>query len=1810
MKSIRAGFLHGCFFWLAIITAQAQTAQTNLAVTVRHAPALNGNGLIQGSLQQLLGENATLNGGFTMTGDLLVPGTPALRVNSNPTFAGTIAGTGSASPAGYQITLNGNCSLRYLRTQTAPVSLPAVTAPPQPAGTRAVTITSANQSIGNPATLRDLTLNGNVGQVTVPPGTYGNFTVNGGSGVVLGVAGGLQAVNYNLQNLNLNGSSTLKVVGPVILTVANGFTANGTVGASNNPAWLQLQVASGGFTLNGGCTVYGLVLAPNGTVIINGNSTLIGASASDQFTLNGGGVVRWGGSSTQTSPPPAAVPQSITLAENSSTNLTLTGSDSQGRTLTFSLLTLPAHGTVSGAPPNVTYKPATNYFGGDAFTFKVNNGLTDSLPATVSLTITQVYYPPAAFPQSLANFEDTALPVTLTGCDPQGYALNFSVLTQPGHGTLSGTAPNLAYHPATNYFGNDSFTFRVGDGVSNSLPATISIANQPVDDAPMVVAGPDQLIILPANSVSLAGSVIYDVFPGTVDSVLWSKASGPGNVTFSNPSNTLTAATFSQSGIYRLHLFASDSFLSGSGDLFVTVDAPPAVNAGPSKTNTFPGTVTLSGTASDDGLPTNGTLTVVWSKISGPGTVIFSQPSTTNPQPVTTATFSTNGVYVLRLTADDGMATNHSDVTVIENLPPAVNAGTSILTNGLHAVLNGRVADDGLPGAFLSVRWSQSSEPGTITFSDASATNTMATASQSGTYVLTLTAFDGAATSSNDVVVTFNLPPVASAGPDQTVNFGTTVTLAGTVADDQLPYNTLASTWTEASGPGNAIFADASLTNTTVTFDQPGTYILRLTASDTLAATNADVAIRVNSAPAVDAGADQVVTFGAPATLAGSYTDDGIPGSAVTTFWTQISGPASAVFTDPTAASTTMNFSQSGVYVFQLTANDGLTNGSAQVTVIVNQAPTVTVTADKPTVEMPDTVTLTGVVSDDGLPNGTLTCLWNQVGGPGTAAFSKPAGTNTTVSFSAAGTYILSLTANDSVVTGSGSIKLTVLPTNQPPVANSQTLSVPGYTSLKITLTGIDPEGASLAYTLLSQPAHGTLNLQPWTLNQYIYTPATDYNGTDSFAFKVNDGRLDSAPATVTINVQAVTNALQLNVPGDQETPQDAPLAFEEERRITIRGGKADSGSLALSLSVTNGTLTLGSTNGLVVISGANGTGSLAVSGSQDDLNTALDGLIYLGNPYFVGTDAIVLTVEELEGAGSMDSKVVPITVLPILTLVYPFTGAVQDAPFVITYGALYWNSDIGDGVSFRVESLTSGKLSKDGQPLDYGASLVSPGESVVWTPPSDAVGQVEAFRIVAWDGTHQSSNTVPVYVEVHAPMHLNVPGEQAVPHNVALVFGANRLISITDEDAGLGVLVLSMSVSGATLTLGSTAGLEWQAGANGTSTMVVRGTLTDLNAALAGLSYLNLANFSGADLLNITVDDLGNNDLGVNFKDAKTIPITVIAPPNNPPKVSIVAPADTSQFQFGQTITVEAAATDRDGQVIRVALLADGQELAEFTAPPFTTAWTNATLGRHVLSAMATDDRGDTSISSGVAIWVVDENGDFLVEAGPDQIISLPNAAFLAGTVEIQSPGTGSQTNVTWLKLDGPDGVQFSEPNALTTPVQFSEPGSYTFKLQVAYSGGTRSDLLKVDVLPLPPDRLKAARSNRGTDFWLTFLANASTYYEPEYRGNDLYISAEVDTVGRVEFSDGSDAQRFQVRAGSTTIVTPDWKQSGLSISDSIRPSAIHVTTDHPATVHGLTYVDSSTDGYLALPTAMLGTDYIVLSYRNAPSWYDHKSR
>ncbi|HWA08481.1 MAG TPA: MBG domain-containing protein [Opitutaceae bacterium] len=266
------------------------TLVISIGALVRHGPALNGG--LDGSLQVLLPESTTLNGSAWVSGDLLVPGTPTVQLNGHPAYGGTINGTGAASPSNYTITLNGNALLRHVVRQTDAIALPAVAAPPAPAGTRSVSINAAGQPVGDFATLRNLTLNTNGGQVAVPAGTYGTFTANGSSGFVFGDPNATEPVVYNLQGLTLNGTSRLTIVGPVVLNLAGGVSLNGTVTTSGHPEWLALNLAAGGLTLNGSVTFEGFVTAPAGTVTINGSSELDGGVAADRLTINGNGLLK------------------------------------------------------------------------------------------------------------------------------------------------------------------------------------------------------------------------------------------------------------------------------------------------------------------------------------------------------------------------------------------------------------------------------------------------------------------------------------------------------------------------------------------------------------------------------------------------------------------------------------------------------------------------------------------------------------------------------------------------------------------------------------------------------------------------------------------------------------------------------------------------------------------------------------------------------------------------------------------------------------------------------------------------------------------------------------------------------------------------------------------------------------------------------------------------------------------------------------------------------------------------------------------------------------------------------------------------------------------------------------------------------------------------------------------------------------------------------------------------------------------------------------------------------------------------------
>ncbi|MCC6166268.1 MAG: IPT/TIG domain-containing protein [Caldilineaceae bacterium] len=452
----------------------------------------------------------------------------------------------------------------------------------------------------------------------------------------------------------------------------------------------------------------------------------------------------------------------------------------------------------------------------------------------------------------------------------------------------------------------------------------------PPNQAPSVNAGADQAVNLP-NTVLLAAAVSDDGLPtppGTV-TLQWSKASGPGNVTFGSPTAANTTASFSASGTYVLRLTANDGELDGWDEATVKVNQPPSVNAGADQSVTLPAGAALAATVSDDGLPNPpGALTLQWSKASGPGDVTFENAAAAN----TSASFSAAGVYVLRISASDGSAGNMDELTVTvnpaapSNQPPSVNAGPDqTITSPAQALLSGTASDDGLPNppGVVALQWSKVDGPGDVTFDSPNTGATAAGFTATGEYVLRLTADDGALSAWDEVTVTVNpaaptnQAPSVNAGADQTVTLPDSVTLAATVSDDGLPNGTLTLQWSKTSGPGNVTFVDAAAANTTAGFSAAGEYVLRLTAGDGEQSAWDEVAVTVND-PNTTPTAPVITSF-SPA--------GGAEGDTVTVSGSGFSGATSVKFNGTEATFVVESDSQ-----IRTTVPAGATSGPLSVT--------------------------------------------------------------------------------------------------------------------------------------------------------------------------------------------------------------------------------------------------------------------------------------------------------------------------------------------------------------------------------------------------------------------------------------------------------------------------------------------------------------------------------------------------------------------------------------------------------------------------------------------------------------------------------------------------------------------------------------------------------------------------------------------------------------------------------------------------------------------------------------------------------------
>lgn len=185
--------------------------------------------------------------------------------------------------------------------------------------------------------------------------------------------------------------------------------------------------------------------------------------------------------------PPQAFDSHVYTDEDVPVALVLGASDPDGDPLTYTLVGLPAHGTLSGTAPNLSYQPAANFHGEDRLTFRVNDGHGDSNLATVTITVRPINDAPLADDKNLALEQGASAPVVLTGSDPDGDALGFRVVEGPTHGTLSGTAPNLVYTANAGYSGDDTFRYVANDGALDSPPALVRIVVTERNQPPTIV---------------------------------------------------------------------------------------------------------------------------------------------------------------------------------------------------------------------------------------------------------------------------------------------------------------------------------------------------------------------------------------------------------------------------------------------------------------------------------------------------------------------------------------------------------------------------------------------------------------------------------------------------------------------------------------------------------------------------------------------------------------------------------------------------------------------------------------------------------------------------------------------------------------------------------------------------------------------------------------------------------------------------------------------------------------------------------------------------------------------------------------------------------------------------------------------------------------------------------------------------------------------------------------------------------------------------------------------------------------------------
>jgi hypothetical protein len=881
--------------------------------------------------------------------------------------------------------------------------------------------------------------------------------------------------------------------------------------------------------------------------------------------------------------------------------------------------------------------------------------------------VNQFLKPPVAQDISASTAEDTAINITLAGSDPEDESLTYTILeVNNATVTLNGNVAN--YTPNTNFYGTDTFTYYANDGTSDSNIATVTMTVSGEDDDP--------------NTLDVTTTTDEDV---TVDVTLSAEEYDGDSYSFAIISDVSNGATS----------------LNGS-----VVTYTPNQDWNGEDTFTFEAT-------DDAGRNMN----------------------------VATATITVNPI-------NDNPTMRDTTFTFVEDCPPVQDEEYCVDIDVLDFLFNDI---DSMSGN-ASVTLNSEPQHGSLALQGARFLYNP-NKDWYGEDVMTYVVNDGDGgvsnvASINLIATPVNDAPVAndvSASLDENRINGryqpVTITLDATdVEEDDLTYSIVGS-------PTNGTLG--SLDGTQIVYtpnqDYNGEDSFTYKANDgTVDSNTATVSITVNPINDAPTAIDVNKTMdedGGTIDVETNYSD--VDGDSDLTF-TLVDAPSNGTATVGIPGTYTPNTNFNGTDTFTYTVSDAeYTSDPATVTITVNSVNDAPVASELNVTTNEDTAKEITLLGSD-IDGDTLTYSITGQLGNGSISLDGDIATytpNTNFNGTDTFTYVTNDGTNNS---NTAIVTVNVTAVNDTPVASDISVSTNEDTAKTFNLVGTDIEGANdggshvVTYSIVSSPSNGSLsNIDAPTVNgaSITYTPNANWNGTDTFTYKVNDDTIDSNTATVTITVAPINDApITLDMSENIDEDNSINLLFEQGKIGFPTGGFAGTDVDDGADDGQNLTFYLLSlpANGNLFIDGS----SVSVGDALNDISSTLDtNVLYTPNANWNGTDTFTFKAND----GALDGNVGTVTVT---------VNPVDDAPVTTDISA---TTDENTAVNITLDA-----TDVDGDNITY--ILVAEGNDgtasitndiLTYTPNQDWYGTT-TLLYKANDGT-DDSNTSTVTVTVNA---------------------------------------------------------------------------------------------------------------------------------------------------------------------------------------------------------------------------------------------------------------------------------------------------------------------------------------------------------------------------------------------------------------------------------------------------------------------------